>query len=80
MREPAELHDYMGEERGRALGKPLNEFIDTLWTRLNSGKNDTEISIDTVAAVKEEELESLRNTRHRLASSLNDAILRGVEF
>ena len=36
---PAELHDYMGEERGRALGMPVNEFVDKAYAGLVSGSD-----------------------------------------
>lgn len=35
----AELHDYMGEERGRALGMPLDEFTNEAMEGLFSGKD-----------------------------------------
>lgn len=34
-----ELHDYMGEERGRALGMPLDKFCDEAFKGLASGKD-----------------------------------------
>ncbi|KAL8793855.1 MAG: hypothetical protein Q9195_003581 [Heterodermia aff. obscurata] len=32
-----EIHDYMGEERGRALGMPLGEFCERAWEGLREG-------------------------------------------
>ncbi|MCJ1240406.1 hypothetical protein MMC14_008408 [Varicellaria rhodocarpa] len=34
-----ELHDYMGEEKGRALGMPLDKFCNEAYDGLNSGKD-----------------------------------------
>lgn len=34
-----ELHDYMGEEKGRALGMPLAEFCDKTYEGLAAGKD-----------------------------------------
>ena len=34
-----ELHDYIGKERGRALGMPLAEFCDKAYEGLASGKD-----------------------------------------
>lgn len=34
-----ELHDYMGEEKGRALGMPLAEFCDKAYEGLASGND-----------------------------------------
>ena len=34
-----ELHDYMGEERGRAIGMPLNEFCDQVYDGLVRGED-----------------------------------------
>lgn len=34
----AELHDYMGEERGRAVGMPLEDFTNEAMDGLFSGK------------------------------------------
>lgn len=34
-----ELHDYTGEEKGRALGMPLGEFCDTAYADLSEGSD-----------------------------------------
>ena len=39
-----ELHDYMGKEKGRALGIPLAEFCDKAYNGLASGKDQVIIS------------------------------------
>lgn len=36
----AELHDYIGAERGRQMGIPLNEFTDQAWAGLSSGNDE----------------------------------------
>ncbi|KAF9880699.1 short-chain dehydrogenase reductase family [Colletotrichum karsti] len=35
-----ELHDYMGEERGRAIGIPVQEFTDKTYAQLVAGSED----------------------------------------
>ena len=35
----AELHDYRGEEAGRAMGMPLDKFTDLAYEGLASGKD-----------------------------------------
>ncbi|KAL4960378.1 oxidoreductase, short-chain dehydrogenase/reductase family [Aspergillus stella-maris] len=34
-----ELHDYMGEEKGRSLGMPIDEFTDRVFEGLREGKD-----------------------------------------
>ncbi|MCJ1321743.1 hypothetical protein MMC15_007088 [Xylographa vitiligo] len=38
-----ELHDYMGVDRGRSLGMPLDKFCDEAYTGLASGKDQVVI-------------------------------------
>lgn len=38
-----ELHDYMGQEKGRALGMPLDKFCDEAYSGLASGKDQVVI-------------------------------------
>lgn len=38
-----ELHDYMGEEKGRALGMPLAEFCDKAYAGLSEGSDQVVI-------------------------------------
>ncbi|KAL2022919.1 hypothetical protein VTK56DRAFT_4134 [Thermocarpiscus australiensis] len=35
-----ELHDYLGPEKGRQLGMPLNEFVAQAWQGLVNGDNE----------------------------------------
>lgn len=35
----AELHDYMGSEKGRAMGLPVSEFVKLAWAELANGKD-----------------------------------------
>ncbi|PYH43105.1 oxidoreductase, short-chain dehydrogenase/reductase family [Aspergillus saccharolyticus JOP 1030-1] len=35
-----ELHDYIGPERGRQMGMPLDEFTDQAWAGLSSGDDE----------------------------------------
>ena len=36
----AEIHDYMGVEKGRQLGMPLEEFTDQAWAGLINGDDE----------------------------------------
>lgn len=36
---PAELHDFMGLEKGRGLGMPLDEFTEKAYHGLAEGKD-----------------------------------------
>lgn len=36
----AELHDYLGVEKGRQMGMPLNEFTDQAWAGLSNGDDE----------------------------------------
>ncbi|KAJ4198651.1 hypothetical protein NW759_016278 [Fusarium solani] len=33
-----ELHDYLGPQRGQAMGMPVGEFIDKVWPSLTAGE------------------------------------------
>ena len=48
----SELHDYMGEEKGRAFGMPVDQFTDEAVAELATGKQ--EILIGTGPAPKED--------------------------
>lgn len=47
----SELHDYMGEDKGRGIGMPMDEFIERAWHGLQS--DDEEISVGFVAGAHE---------------------------
>lgn len=38
-----ELHDYMGEERGRAMGMPVDAFTEQAYNGLASGKDEVSV-------------------------------------
>lgn len=38
-----ELHDYMGEERGRSMGMPVGAFTDQAYAGLVSGKDEVHV-------------------------------------
>lgn len=40
MRCLAELHDYMGAEKGRQMGMPLKEFTEKAWDKLANGDDE----------------------------------------
>ncbi|KAK4239142.1 hypothetical protein C8A03DRAFT_32823 [Achaetomium macrosporum] len=41
-----ELHDYMGAERGRAIGMPLAEFVEQTWSQLAAGSEEVIVGAD----------------------------------
>ncbi|KJZ72287.1 hypothetical protein HIM_08328 [Hirsutella minnesotensis 3608] len=67
-----ELHDYMGEERGRALGMPVDEFVDQTFEQLSREKE--EISIGAIGAVAREPYIALLETRRTMFETLSDVI------
>ncbi|KAK3308582.1 uncharacterized protein B0T15DRAFT_111509 [Chaetomium strumarium] len=41
-----ELHDYMGTERGRAVGMPLAAFVEQAWSQLAAGSEQVTVAAD----------------------------------
>ena len=46
----AELHDYMGEDVGRKIGMPLDEFTTEAYNELMSGKDQINIGTPFMAS------------------------------
>lgn len=68
----AELHDYMGIERGRAVGMPLDEFTEKAYAGLASGKE--EVIIGTLAGASPEAAQEFLEKRNVLFNNLSNVI------
>lgn len=69
----AELHDYMGEERGRAMGMPVNAFVDQVFEQLEQGKE--EVVVGVIGLANSDEFKGLLERRHKLFTELT-ALMR----
>jgi len=67
-----ELHDYMGEEKGRQLGMPLDQFTDAAYRGIASGSD--QVVIGSVGP--EETFNDIINKRRTACENLSK-ILRG---
>lgn len=74
----AELHDYMGEERGRSMGMPLNDFIDQLYPQLE--RSEERASVGIPLGVTSDEYQNFIATREKLFEGLAKVILPGIEL
>lgn len=72
---PAELHDFMGEEAGRAIGMPLTAFTDEAYKGLVEGKD--QIVIGTIA--DEKTFHEVVDKRRALFTDLGNR-MRGLEL
>lgn len=63
----AELHDYMGAEKGRSFGTPVGEFVDQAYAELATGKE--QIIIGTGPAPKGV-FDEMVGKRNELAANL----------
>jgi len=72
-----ELHDYMGVERGRALGMPVDEFTDQAYAQLADGRD--EVSVGGIHGAKKGLLERLLDARNELFDDLSNGLLRLAE-
>ncbi|CEJ89613.1 hypothetical protein VHEMI05448 [[Torrubiella] hemipterigena] len=68
-----ELHDYMGEERGRAMGMPVNAFVDQVFEQLEQGKE--EVVVGVIGLANSDEFKGLLERRHKLFMELT-ALMR----
>ncbi|ETS76206.1 hypothetical protein PFICI_11593 [Pestalotiopsis fici W106-1] len=73
-----ELHDWMGEEKGRALGMPLNEFSDIAYNELL--KADDLIVIGSIATESRDNYMDLVNKRRTIFNKLSGAMLSRFEL
>ncbi|GFP56979.1 uncharacterized oxidoreductase DltE [Trichoderma asperellum] len=67
-----ELHDYMGIERGRALGMPLADFTEQAYAALAAGKE--EIIIGNLQGATPEDIELFLEKRKLLFDSLSSSL------
>jgi len=65
-----ELHDYMGEEKGRQLGMPLGQFTDAAYEGLVAGKDQIVIGAIGPADTFNEIIDKRRNTFTFLAKMM----------
>jgi hypothetical protein len=63
----AELHDYMGEEKGRGMGMPLGQFVDTAYQGLLAGKDQIVVGSVGSAEVFNDILSKRRSAFDELA-------------
>ncbi|KAL8727237.1 MAG: hypothetical protein Q9181_005784 [Wetmoreana brouardii] len=64
-----ELHDYMGEEKGRGFGMPLDTFTDQAYAGLQAGKD--QVVVGTVAATDADDLNDIYDKRRSAAERLD---------
>ncbi|KAJ5691961.1 hypothetical protein N7462_001384 [Penicillium macrosclerotiorum] len=68
-----ELHDYMGEETGRSLGMPLEEFTDQAFSGLAVGKDQVIIGsvgpVETFNEIVDKRREAFSNLAKLMRSS-----------
>ncbi|KAH8898976.1 NAD(P)-binding protein [Thozetella sp. PMI_491] len=71
-----ELHDYMGEEAGRSMGMPVDQFVDETYAQLAAGAES--VMVGTLGGTPKEEvyevIERLGKMRDRLTTLLMHAI------
>ena len=63
----AELHDYMGEEKGRAIGMPLPQFTDEAHKRLLEDKDQIIVGAIGPAETFHEIIDKRREAFNNLA-------------
>ncbi|KAI7785796.1 hypothetical protein LA080_005913 [Diaporthe eres] len=73
-----ELHDYMGEERGRALGMPLKDFTEVAFKELDKGEDL--IVIGSIATEPRETYMELVDKRRNIFNKLSGAMLSHFEL
>ncbi|PKS08178.1 hypothetical protein jhhlp_005454 [Lomentospora prolificans] len=66
-----EIHDYMGEDVGRALGMPIGEFIEQAWSQLAEGSEH--VMVGGIPA--EEPFKELANKRREAFELLSGVML-----
>lgn len=73
----AELHDYMGPERGRNMGMPASEFIEKAWSQLATGSEH--VIIGSAGSSDEAFLEIVKQRRQNF-DSLSGILLGHFEL
>ncbi|KAI4244182.1 MAG: hypothetical protein LQ352_006910 [Teloschistes flavicans] len=69
-----ELHDYMGEEKGRGMGMPVDAFIDQAFKGLEAGKD--QVLVGTIFGTSEEDLGEIVDKRRAAAERLQEGIMK----
>lgn len=72
----AELHDYMGQERGRSMGMPVQEFTEKTYSQLVTGCDD--VLVGSVG--REEPYLELFRSRKQQADDLTKLVLSHFEL
>ncbi|KAH9893805.1 hypothetical protein F4778DRAFT_748555 [Xylariomycetidae sp. FL2044] len=73
-----ELHDWMGLDRGRALGMPLRDFTEITYAQLLKG--DELIVIGSIATDPRETYMDLLDRRRKIFNKLSGAMLSNFEL
>ncbi|KAI4193127.1 MAG: hypothetical protein LQ350_008461 [Teloschistes chrysophthalmus] len=69
-----ELHDYLGEEKGRGMGMPVDAFVDQAFKGLEAGKD--QVLVGTILGTSEEELGQIIEKRRKAAGRLQEGIMK----
>lgn len=70
----AELHDYMGEEKGRSMGMPVDVFVDQTFKGLEAGKD--QVPVGTILGTSEEDLGEIVDKRRVAAERLQEGLMK----
>ncbi|KAL9583098.1 MAG: hypothetical protein Q9203_005219, partial [Teloschistes exilis] len=70
----AELHDYMGEEKGRSMGMPVDIFVDQTFKGLEAGKD--QVPVGTILGTSEEDLGEIVDKRRAAAERLQEGLMK----
>ncbi|KAH6648020.1 hypothetical protein BKA67DRAFT_579221 [Truncatella angustata] len=73
-----ELHDWMGQEKGRALGMPLDEFTEIVYRELLKGLEF--IVIGSIATEPQEVYQDMVDKRRTIFKRLSVALLSRFEL
>ncbi|KAH8897122.1 NAD(P)-binding protein [Thozetella sp. PMI_491] len=68
-----ELHDYMGEARGRSMGIPVDVFTESAYAQLAAGQ--TLVPVGALAPGMEKQMEELVKVRKDMTDKVSAAIL-----
>lgn len=70
----AELHDYMGAEKGRQMGMDLSKFTDEAWAGLTNG--DDEVFVGCIPP--KERFFSIAHQRRAACEALGQQVKRST--
>ncbi|KAK9235088.1 putative short-chain dehydrogenase reductase [Lipomyces kononenkoae] len=71
-----ELHDYLGEEQGRSMGMPVNEFVQKAYDKISAGEEIVIIG----PFFSEEKYMDVVTKRQQLLDGLSNMLLRHFEL